>query len=84
MRLVSPSVDGWLKEFSQSAGVCALCQGPFLDSWLDCVKFVDIKTELSSIKTPSQGGIPFYAPLCSYECFDATAHEREFYGLASV
>ena len=75
--LVSPNVDGLLKEFSQSAGVCALCQGPFLDSWLDCVKFVDIKMALPSIKTPSQGRIPFYAPQCSYTSVLMQLHTRE-------
>ena len=84
MGLNPQSVGEWLEEFAQSSGVCALCQGPFIDSWLECVKFVNLKKTVPTLKTPCAEGIPFHAPLCSYLCFDANAHEREFYGLASV
>ncbi|XP_056378319.1 leucine-rich repeat-containing protein 69 isoform X2 [Hyla sarda] len=48
--------------------VCALCGKWFLDMWLECVKFVDVKKKM---KTSSNLQLlPVRLFLCSYQCFN--------------
>ncbi|XP_069813464.1 leucine-rich repeat-containing protein 69 [Dendropsophus ebraccatus] len=48
--------------------VCALCGKWFLDMWLECVKFVDVKKKM---KTSSNVQLlPVKILLCSYQCFN--------------
>ena len=37
------SSSGELQQCLQHSGQCAVCGGPFINSWLDCVQFVSIK-----------------------------------------
>ncbi|XP_005101046.1 leucine-rich repeat-containing protein 69 isoform X2 [Aplysia californica] len=57
---------------------CAVCGDSFLNTWLECVKFVDAKEDLKL--TSISGSIPVRALLCSYRCFNAAGHN--YYGVA--
>ena len=72
-----------LQALVEQGGSCASCHGPFVNSWLECVRFVSVREELPHVVTPADV-MPVRAPLCSYQCYDAMATQREFYGLASV
>ena len=72
-----------LRSLVEQGGSCASCQGPFVNSWLECVRFVRVREVLATVVTPADV-VPVRAPLCSYQCYDTTAMQREFYGLASV
>ncbi|XP_067835468.1 leucine-rich repeat-containing protein 69 isoform X1 [Heptranchias perlo] len=60
------------------ASICALCKDSFLNTWLECVTFVNITQETSMTRPVHI--IPVRALLCSYKCFNETGHE--FYGIA--
>uniref|UniRef100_A0A672YUR6 Leucine rich repeat containing 69 n=1 Tax=Sphaeramia orbicularis TaxID=375764 RepID=A0A672YUR6_9TELE len=59
-----------------SGSCCALCRGPFLTTWLECVHFISLRKVwfVSLI-------IPVRALLCSYKCFNTSGHA--YYGVAS-
>ncbi|KAG7500627.1 leucine-rich repeat-containing protein 69 [Solea senegalensis] len=57
---------------------CALCQGPFLTTWLECVHFVNLRKDM---KVRSSLTIPVRAVLCSYKCFNTEGHC--YYGVAT-
>ncbi|OCT76978.1 hypothetical protein XELAEV_180321811mg, partial [Xenopus laevis] len=51
-----------------SRNICALCGTWFLDMWLECVTFVDVKKKM---KTSSNLQLlPVRVLLCSYRCFN--------------
>uniref|UniRef100_A0A672FZR3 Leucine rich repeat containing 69 n=1 Tax=Salarias fasciatus TaxID=181472 RepID=A0A672FZR3_SALFA len=52
---------------------CAVCRGPFLTTWLECVHFVKLKV----VKTLLT--VPVRALLCSYKCFNTDGHS--YYGV---
>ncbi|XP_045915029.1 leucine-rich repeat-containing protein 69 isoform X2 [Micropterus dolomieu] len=54
-----------------SGSCCALCLGPFLTTWLECVHFVNLKKDM---KIRSSLTIPVRALLCSYKCFNTDGH----------
>jgi len=69
-----------LAETLAGADDCAVCGGPYLNTWLECVQFLDSRKVL---KTKSNAGIlPIRGILCSYTCFNAPNHD--FYGIAQV
>ncbi|MGH0142120.1 UNVERIFIED_CONTAM: hypothetical protein FKN15_029173 [Acipenser sinensis] len=60
------------------ASMCALCGQGFLNIWLECVKFVNIRKEMKI--TSKINTIPVRALLCSYKCFNQQCHD--YYGVA--
>ncbi|XP_047462018.1 leucine-rich repeat-containing protein 69 [Mugil cephalus] len=61
-----------------NSSCCAVCLGPFLTTWLECVHFIRLKKE---IKMKSLLTIPVRALLCSYKCFNAEGHS--YYGVGT-
>ncbi|XP_060680023.1 leucine-rich repeat-containing protein 69 [Hemiscyllium ocellatum] len=60
------------------ASLCAVCKRSFLNTWLECVSFVDLAKKIS-ITSPVHV-VPIRALLCSYRCFNESGHQ--FYGIA--
>ncbi|XP_068189644.1 leucine-rich repeat-containing protein 69 [Antennarius striatus] len=58
-------------------GCCALCLGPILTTWLDCVHFIHLKKDMKMRSTKT---IPVRVLLCSYKCFNMDGHS--YYGVA--
>lgn len=71
-----PELQGILK----MALTCFVCGGPFLNTWLECVQFVEAR-KLFKTKSNTKE-IPIRGMLCSYSCFNTNDHE--FYGIASA
>ncbi|XP_073488037.1 leucine-rich repeat-containing protein 69 [Aquarana catesbeiana] len=66
------------KTILSSRNICALCGTWFLDMWLECVKFVDIKKKM---KTSSNLQLlPMKILLCSYRCFNQ--RQTDMFGVA--
>ncbi|XP_064204205.1 leucine-rich repeat-containing protein 69 isoform X1 [Anguilla rostrata] len=61
------------------AGRCALCSQAFLTTWLECVRFVNLRKDM---KLRSSQSVPVRVQLCSYSCFNQSGHM--YYGVASV
>uniref|UniRef100_A0A672YV23 Leucine rich repeat containing 69 n=1 Tax=Sphaeramia orbicularis TaxID=375764 RepID=A0A672YV23_9TELE len=61
-----------------SGSCCALCRGPFLTTWLECVHFISLRKVMHM---KSSLIIPVRALLCSYKCFNTSGHA--YYGVAS-
>ncbi|XP_008305017.1 leucine-rich repeat-containing protein 69 [Stegastes partitus] len=57
---------------------CAVCQRPFLTTWLECVHFISLKKDM---KMRSLLTVPVRALLCSYKCFNTDGHS--YYGVAT-
>lgn len=57
---------------------CALCGENFLNTWLECVRFKNVKKELKV--TCQLKFLPVKVFLCSYKCFNQLGHE--YYGVA--
>ncbi|XP_022065368.2 leucine-rich repeat-containing protein 69 [Acanthochromis polyacanthus] len=57
---------------------CAVCLGPFLTTWLECVHFVRLKKDM---KMKTLLTVPVRALVCSYKCFNREGHS--FYGVAT-
>ncbi|KAI8481676.1 PREDICTED: leucine-rich repeat-containing protein 69-like [Branchiostoma belcheri] len=67
-----------IREMLAQASRCAMCDEAFLNTWLECVHFIDVRKDL---KTKNYvGTIPVRALLCSYKCFNRKDHH--FYGVA--
>ncbi|XP_041375785.1 leucine-rich repeat-containing protein 69-like [Gigantopelta aegis] len=67
-----------IKEMLQQSSRCAVCGESFLNTWLECVRFLDSK---KSLKVGNfLGTLPVRALLCSYTCFNAGGHD--YYGVA--
>lgn len=58
--------------------VCALCGKWFLDMWLECVKFVDIKKKMKTSHNVQL--LPVKILLCSYQCFNQ--RHSDIFGVA--
>ncbi|XP_071507506.1 uncharacterized protein [Diadema antillarum] len=67
-----------VRDMLAQASKCALCGESFLNTWLECVCFVDGHKDLKLSNSP--GRIPIRALLCSYKCFNTPGHG--FYGVA--
>ncbi|XP_040288336.1 leucine-rich repeat-containing protein 69 [Bufo bufo] len=61
-----------------SRNVCALCGKWFLDMWLECVQFVDVKKKMKTSKNLQL--LPVKILLCSYQCFDQ--RHSDIFGVA--
>ncbi|XP_065840278.1 leucine-rich repeat-containing protein 69-like [Oscarella lobularis] len=78
--LLSRDGGGNLRQTLALAKKCAVCGELFLNTWLECVQFVDAKKKFRLMNNP--GIIPLRILLCSYKCFNADGHE--FYGVSSL
>uniref|UniRef100_A0A3Q3M7R8 Leucine rich repeat containing 69 n=1 Tax=Mastacembelus armatus TaxID=205130 RepID=A0A3Q3M7R8_9TELE len=61
----------YLTALLASGSCCALCQEPFLTTWLECVHFINLRKDM---KMRSLQTIPVRALLCSYKCFNTDGH----------
>ncbi|XP_039248635.2 leucine-rich repeat-containing protein 69-like [Styela clava] len=69
------------REMLSQASKCAVCSDAFLNTWLECVKFISTSSEKEiKIRKCSQHVIPVRALLCSYKCFNTPGHG--YYGVA--
>ncbi|XP_075995768.1 uncharacterized protein lrrc69 [Genypterus blacodes] len=59
-------------------GRCAVCQGPFLTTWLECVRFIHLRKDMNM---KSSLTVPVRALLCSYMCFNRDGHS--YFGVAT-
>lgn len=78
IRQMIPFFPG-VREILTQASKCAVCGQAFLNTWLECVKFVKAAEDLS-IRKCNTAVIPVRALLCSYKCFNSEGHT--FYGVA--
>ncbi|CAH3139599.1 unnamed protein product [Porites lobata] len=69
-----------VQEMLQYASECAVCGQSFLNTWLECVHFVDAHRVLRTKTKP--GIIPIRGLLCSYKCFNSEGHD--YFGIAYV
>ncbi|KAK7114023.1 leucine-rich repeat-containing protein 69-like [Littorina saxatilis] len=66
-----------LRDMLAQCSKCAVCGEAFLNTWLECVHFLDAKgMNLGN----AIGKIPVRALLCSYKCFNSQDHA--YYGVA--
>ena len=68
------------KEILMQCSQCRLCQKFFLNTWLECVEFIDIQRTFKRMTKTHHASVPQRALLCSYECF--TSHGHPFFGVA--
>ncbi|XP_075682112.1 leucine-rich repeat-containing protein 69 isoform X2 [Rhinoderma darwinii] len=61
-----------------SRNVCALCGKWFLDMWLECVQFVDVKKKMKTSNNLQL--LPVKILLCSYQCFNQ--RHSDIFGVA--
>ncbi|XP_075067501.1 leucine-rich repeat-containing protein 69 isoform X1 [Mixophyes fleayi] len=61
-----------------SRNICALCGKWFLDMWLECVKFVELKKKMKT--STNLQLLPVKLLLCSYRCFNQ--RESDIFGVA--
>ncbi|XP_039593403.1 leucine-rich repeat-containing protein 69 isoform X2 [Polypterus senegalus] len=67
-----------VKSLLSQGGRCALCGQGFLNIWLECVKFVNLKKNFVALSRNHV--IPVRVLLCSYNCFNQQGHG--YYGVA--
>ncbi|XP_029022318.1 leucine-rich repeat-containing protein 69 [Betta splendens] len=67
-----------LRSMLLEASRCALCPGPFLTTWLECVHFVSLR-KVGKLRSPLT--VPVRARLCSYACFNVKGHS--YYAVAT-
>ncbi|CAG2203780.1 Leucine-rich repeat-containing protein 69 [Mytilus edulis] len=67
-----------IKDMLAQASKCAVCGESFLNTWLECVRFVDAQGDLKLNNL--NGLVPVRALLCSYKCFNSAGHD--YYGVA--
>ncbi|KAK7497646.1 hypothetical protein BaRGS_00011041 [Batillaria attramentaria] len=66
-----------MRDMLAQCSKCAVCGEAFLNTWLECVHFLDARSmNLSNMN----GKIPVRALLCSYKCFNSSGHN--YYGVA--
>ncbi|KAK2550000.1 Leucine-rich repeat-containing protein 69 [Acropora cervicornis] len=69
-----------LQDMLQYSTDCVVCGQSFLNTWLECVHFVDARKVLRTKTRP--GIIPVRGLLCSYKCFNTEGHD--YFGIAYV
>uniref|UniRef100_A0A8C7GUJ3 Leucine-rich repeat-containing protein 69 n=1 Tax=Oncorhynchus kisutch TaxID=8019 RepID=A0A8C7GUJ3_ONCKI len=60
-------------------GSCSLCLQPFLTTWLECVRFINLRKDMKMSRPQT---VPVRVLLCSYKCFNKSGHS--YYGVACV
>ncbi|XP_063721929.1 leucine-rich repeat-containing protein 69-like [Symsagittifera roscoffensis] len=80
-----------LREMLSLASKCAMCNSLFLNTWLECVHFIDSRQIVGSPPVgpnANKSKIPVRALLCSYKCFNAQPSDGDskqpvsYYGVA--
>lgn len=67
-----------VKELLNQSARCEICLESFLNTWLECVRFVPTE-ELGVLKS-TVSSLPQRVLLCSYACFNSQGHD--IYGIA--
>ncbi|KAK6169205.1 hypothetical protein SNE40_020301 [Patella caerulea] len=67
-----------IRDMLSQASKCAVCGESFLNTWLECVRFISTKQNLKV--SNMSGSVPVRALLCSYRCFNSAGHD--YYGVA--
>ncbi|CAF3761678.1 unnamed protein product [Adineta steineri] len=73
------------KEILMQCTECQLCHNYFLNTWLECVEFIDAQQIFPNMKTNTTQTttvIPQRVLLCSYKCFNNPDHN--YFGVAFV
>jgi hypothetical protein len=71
------------KEIIMQCTQCPFCHGYFLNTWLECVEFIDIRRAFPNMTKHvefTRALIPQRALLCSYECFNSSG--QDYFGAA--
>ena len=71
------------KEILMQCTECQYCHNYFLNTWLECVEFIDVQRTFKGTKNSapqSLAAVPQRALLCSYECFNSPGHN--YFGVA--
>lgn len=71
------------KEMLMQCTECQFCHNYFLNTWLECVEFIDTQRTFKSNKSAGNQTttmIPQRVLLCSYECFNSPGHN--YFGVA--
>ncbi|CAF1202711.1 unnamed protein product [Rotaria sp. Silwood1] len=71
------------KEILMQCTECQFCHNYFLNTWLECVEFIDVQRTFKGMKNhinQALSVIPQRVLLCSYECFNSPGHN--YYGVA--
>ena len=71
------------KDILMQCTECQFCHNYFLNTWLECVEFIDTRRMFKGMKNNTNQNatiIPQRALLCSYECFNSPGHN--YYGVA--
>lgn len=71
------------KEILMQCTECQFCHNYFLNTWLECVEFIDVPRTFkgtSDMSPPALPVVPQRALLCSYECFNSPGHN--YFGVA--
>ncbi|UJR30468.1 hypothetical protein I4U23_018001 [Adineta vaga] len=72
------------KEILLQCTECQFCHNYFLNTWLECVEFIDVQQTFKGIHSHQTtiATIPQRILLCSYKCFNNPDHN--YYGVAFV
>ncbi len=73
------------KEMLMQCTECQYCHNYFLNTWLECVEFIDTQRTFKGMKTNRISIatiIPQRVLLCSYECFNSSGHN--YFGVAFI
>lgn len=76
--------NGKAKDILMQCTECQFCHNYFLNTWLECVEFIDVQRTFKGIR-PHQttiATIPQRVLLCSYKCFNNPDHS--YFGVAFV
>ncbi|CAF0754347.1 unnamed protein product [Didymodactylos carnosus] len=70
------------KEILMQCTECQFCHNYFLNTWLECVEYLDVRKTFKNIhnSTTTANIVPQRVLLCSYECFNSPGHE--YFGVA--
>lgn len=72
------------KDILMQCTECQFCHNYFLNTWLECVEFIDLQRTFKGMKknntNQSLAMVPQRSLLCSYECFNSPGHS--YFGVA--
>jgi hypothetical protein len=71
------------KDILMQCTECQFCHNYFLNTWLECVEFIDVQRTFKGMKmiaNQTTSTIPQRVLLCSYECFNSPGHN--YFGVA--
>lgn len=86
---LQPSLRDRLQHFKRAKEIlmlcteCQYCHNYFLNTWLECVEFLDVNRAFKGAKSTGKQTVtlvPQRVLLCSYECFNSPGHN--YFGVA--